>query len=235
MKTLFMCIFVLVCHNCESQELNVMRIFDSVICSKTCELNSLERLHVVCPKELELPVSLALDHFPNLQAKKILFKQKRIKTTMTARPTLGSLLFSKRSNRTYVIRINCSAKDSVIQLYHIPFNAKIGLLAHEFSHFTDYQSRSFFGVLGRGFSYFSKSGKERFEKEIDYKTIEHGLGWQLYDWADFIQHHSIATSSYKKFKSEIYLLPHEIEERINNYFPNNSRIGSPVIAPLRCK
>lgn len=211
--------FVFICHLTFAQEIPEQRFFDSLSYLQTSEMNSLIKFQVDCPKELELPISIALDYFPDLQAKKIMFRQKRIKTTMNARPTFGSLLFSKRAERTYIVRINSDTKDSVIQLNSIPFNAKIGLFAHEFTHFTDYQSLSLFGIMGRGFSYFTKKGKERFEKEIDHKTIEHGLGWQLYDWSDFVLNHSNATANYKQFKSEIYLTPDEIEEVINRLFP----------------
>lgn len=211
--------FLLICQLIICQELHEQHFFDSVYYSQTSRSNSLTKFKVNCPKELELPLSITLDHFPDLHAKKILIKERRINTTMNARPTFGSLLFAKRINRTYVVRINTSSKDSVIRLAEIPFNAKIGLFAHEFTHFTDYQSLSFFGVLGRGFSYLSKKSKAKFEKEIDQKTIERGLGWQLYDWSDYVLNRSNASTGYKEFKSETYMTPNEIKESILRLLP----------------
>jgi len=101
--------------------------------------------------------------------------------------------------------------DSVILLSTVPFNARVGLFGHELAHFADYNSRSFFGVLGRMFAYSNKKGKEKFEKEIDSLTIERGLGWQLYDWSDFVLNHSNGSVSYKEFKRQIYLEPEEIK------------------------
>lgn len=166
------------------------------------------------PKNFELPFLVALSYFPDLIGKNIIFKSRNINTTLNARPNFSSLLFSKKQNRTYVIRINNSFKDSIISLNNVPFNAQVGVFAHELSHFTDYNSRSFFGIIGRGFAYFSKKSKAKFEKEIDAKTIERGLGWQLYAWSEYIQNQSNATVNYKEFKRNIYLTPVEILEAI---------------------
>jgi hypothetical protein len=201
------------------QDFHEQYFFDSTYYTNNTQSHSLTKFNINCPKELELPLSITLDHFPDLQAKKILIKERRIKTTMNARPTFGSLLFAKRTNRTYVVRINTSSKDSVIRIAAIPFNAKIGLFAHEFSHFTDYQTLSFFGVIGRGFSYLSKKSKMQFEKEIDQKTIERGLGWQLYDWSDYVLNRSNASTAYKQFKAETYMTPNDIKRSILRLFP----------------
>jgi hypothetical protein len=162
-----------------------------------------------------LSVLIALSFFPELSDSKIIFKGKEIKTTLNARPTISSLLFSKKSNRTYVIRINTNKSDSIISFNNIPFNAKIGLFAHEFSHFSDYQSRSLFGIIARGVSYSSKKTKAKFEKEIDLNTINRGLGWQLFDWSNYVQNESNATFKYKQFKMNIYLSPEDILKTIN--------------------
>ena len=160
--------------------------------------------------ENEIEIRLALSYFPELKCKEINFKERKIKTTLNARPTIGSLIFTKRNNRTYVIRINTHKSDSIISLNDIPFEAKIGLFAHEFSHFLDYQSRSIFGIIARGLSYSSKKSKAKFEKEIDLQTIKKGLGWQLYDWSNYVQTESCATYKYKKFKLNTYMTPLEI-------------------------
>lgn len=49
-------------------------------------------------------------------------------------------------------------------------------------------------------------------------TINHGLGWQLYDWASYAMYdNSIATDEYKKFKMHTYLNPKEIIGYIQHY------------------
>ena len=215
MRISFYLIPFLVCLNSMAQN-NFSRKIDSCnydirklsIDSDSCNLYN-------CPKTDEMSVLIALSFFPELSGRKIIFKGKEIKTTLNARPTISSLLFSKKSNRTYVIRINTNKSDSIISLSEIPFNAKIGLFAHEFSHFSDYQSRSLFGIIARGISYSSKKTKAKFEKEIDLNTINRGLGWQLFDWSNYVQNESNATFKYKEFKMNIYLSPEDILKTIN--------------------
>ena len=164
------------------------------------------------PKEHSLSFYTAISHYPELKETYISFKRARIKTTLNARPTVASLLFRKRNNRRYVIRINSKERDSLILLDQVPFNARIGLFGHELAHFADYNERSFGGVLKRMMSYTTKKGKERYEKEIDQKTIDAGLGWQLYDWSHFVLYRSNGNFRYKEYKSIVYLEPEEIIE-----------------------
>lgn len=161
-------------------------------------------------KEYELETLIALSHFPQLMNTRITFKQAKIKTTMNARPSFGSLLIRKRTKRNYIIRINKQEKDSIVLFHSIPFDAKIGVIGHELAHLVDYNTRSFFGVLQRLGAYTSKNKKAEFEKEIDLITIRQGLGWPLYKWSHYVLKDSPATEAYKRFKSATYLTPEEI-------------------------
>ena len=193
-----------------------IRSFDSISCSTDEQFSPKIQL-VDCPNDLQLPIHIALSYFPDLTCKKIVFKSAKIATTMNARPTIGSLLFSKKENRVYVVRLNNQKRDSVISIQTIPFNGKIGIFGHEFCHFADYQTKSIGGVMSRGFAYLSAKKKAKFEKQIDRNTINRGLGWQLYDFENYVFEDSNATSAYKKFKQEIYLEPSEIIELIKEY------------------
>jgi len=169
------------------------------------------------PLRYAAPIYMALSHYPELDSSKIVFKYIKIKTTLNVRPTVFSMIFRKRSERKYVIRINNTLKDSVFLLNNsIPFNAMIGLFGHEFSHVIDYNSKNIFGVLSRLISYTNNNSKEKFEKGIDTITIKRGLGWQLYDWSYYVLEESIGTAKYKKFKRLIYLEPDEIKEIITS-------------------
>ena len=88
--------------------------------------------------EFEKTIYHTLAYFPELQKAHIKFKYGKISTTLNARPTIGSLFFRKRENRRYVVRINSAKKENCIQLSNVAYNAQIGVLAHEFSHFIDY-------------------------------------------------------------------------------------------------
>jgi hypothetical protein len=166
----------------------------------------------IVPKELEEAILHTLNFFPELSESKIRFKWQRIKTTMNARPTLGSVIFRKPLNYRYVVRINSREIDSVIQVKNIPFDALIGVFGHEFCHFIDYRTHKMSHLVKRAFDYGSKKRKETFEKEIDRMAISRGLGCHLYKWSTYVLFDSNAKASYKAFKRSTYLQPHEILE-----------------------
>lgn len=166
------------------------------------------------PARYELEILKALSYFPELKNVSISFKVQEIKTTLNTRPKVASLFFRRKCKRKYVVRIDESTAFEKVTLRDANFNGRIGVFGHEFCHIIDYSERGFFGILGRGFAYVSKKSKEKFEKEIDRKTIDRGLGWQLYDWSYYVLNESNGTEKYKEFKRLIYLETREIEEVI---------------------
>ena len=166
------------------------------------------------PPSIQLQLFTTLSYFPELDSSKIIFKSAQIKTTMNARPMILSCLLHSKKNRKYVIRINNKVCDSIIDFYQAPFNAQIGLMGHEFCHILDYNSMSIWKLLKLSISYKSKKGKIVLENKIDRMTISKGLGWQVYDWSDFVLNNSNASELYKNYKRRIYLKPNEIKEII---------------------
>lgn len=166
--------------------------------NSTCEKDSI-------PAHLEASFLKALEFYPELADQKIRFKNAKIKTTLNVRPTLKSLLFHKKENREYVIRINTSAKNEEILITDIPHNAKVGLFGHELAHIVDYKSLNTFQVMGRGIGYMFPGYHEAYEKHVDLLTVKAGLGQRLYDWASYIQEHPHVPENYKLFKQQFYL------------------------------
>ena len=189
--------------------LNAQERFDSVSC--VLEIDSLENIFGTNKEILEdykVSILKALSFYPELKMVRIKFKKAHLKTSLTTRPTFFSLLFRRKLNRTYVVRIDDDT--SKIRIKDAPFNAKIGVFGHEFAHIIDYSQRNIFGVIARGFSYLSKKKKEEFEKYIDYLTIQYHLKYQLYDWTVFVLNSPKGSEEYKLFKRRIYLEPNEI-------------------------
>jgi len=160
--------------------------------------------------EFETEIISALSYYPELDSTRIVFKEAKIKASLNARPTIGSLLFRKRANRKYVIRIKPNTGDSIATLDQVGFNGAVGVLGHELNHIIDYSERNFFQILGRLFNYTNKKGKRRYEGEIDRMTVEKGLGWQLYDWEDYVLNKSNAKAKYKAYKIAVYFSPEEL-------------------------
>lgn len=167
----------------------------------------------IIPK-FKLQCLVALSYFPSLKNTHIDFVYSNINTTMQCKPTVNSVI-KNNTNREYVITINNNASFEGVLLSEVPFNAQIGVIGHELSHIIDYESQNTKGIINRGFDYLSEDTKKEFEYYIDSLTITIGLGWQLYDWADFVLNKSKASSEYKDFKRRIYLTPEMILNQIN--------------------
>lgn len=188
-----------------------VRFFDSL--EYVSELDLLEEdfgTNKTIPENMKLEVLLTLSYFPELKNSQIKFKKGRIRTTLNARPTVFSVLFKNKENRKYIIRINKTRRDSMVTYNEVPFNAKIGLLSHEFTHFVDYKNKNIEEVAKRLMMYIGKENKRDYEHEIDSLVVARKLGWQLYDWSYFVLESSDASRDYKKFKKYTYLEPKEI-------------------------
>ncbi len=212
MKYFLLFLFSLLVFSAFPQANQNIRAFDTTyFVTKSDSLKKLSGNNKTILQPYEPAILIALSYFPELANTRIIFKYKKIKTTLNTRPTFWSVIFNKRANRKYIIRINNMNKDSLVLFDAVPFNAKIGLLGHEFSHIIDYSQKSIFGIIGRGWSYRNSKNKALFEKEIDSITISRGFGWQLYDWSKYVLEKSGAKKSYKAFKKNIYLEPEEIK------------------------
>lgn len=153
---------------------------------------------------------------PDLFDQKIKIKETKIGTTLNMRPTLWSLIFKKKSRRTYVLRINNNENFDGVLFDQVPFESQVGLLAHELMHVKDYLSRDFFGVAERGWQYLSRRGRIKFEGEIDQMVIDSGLSQFLFEWANYVLNDSDASDSYKDYKRAVYMTPVEIIEAMEN-------------------
>lgn len=144
--------------------------------------------------------------FADLHNCRIKIKNKKLKTTMAARPNFLSMLLGK-SQRQYIILVNKNEDFNGVHLKDVPSDARIGLFAHELMHIRDYESRKITGVMKRGYQYLSINGKRKVEHYTDSLTIAAGFGQYLYEWATFVLDDSNACDSYKEFKSSVYMSP----------------------------
>lgn len=161
--------------------------------------------NIVCPR------------FPELAHEQVVFRLKRIGTTMAARP---SFAFWKRK---YYVTINNHKGFDGIHFDEIPFNAQIGLIAHELCHILDYKYKTRFQLIKTGLQLLSRKGKMTFEKTIDLLTIYKGFGYQLKDWAQYAMFDGKATPEYKNFKKIHYLNPDQIDSIIKATYSDMGR------------
>ena len=158
----------------------------------------------------EKPTLIALSHYPELKGVKIIFVRKSLKMTAKSLPK-WTALFQSRKNRVYKIYINNNPerlKGALLE--DVPFDAQIGLIGHELGHIADYSRKGVFGLIAMGFQYCFVSGRSKIEKRVDKITIAHHLGWQLYNFDDFVFNRSKVSKSYKEYKSKVYYKPQEL-------------------------
>ncbi len=169
------------------------------------------------PEKYKVLFSIVCTRFPELANENIRFRLKNINTTMTARP---SLMFWKRK---YYITINNDDQFRGIHFDRIPFNAQVGLIAHEMCHILDYRHKSWWRLIQTGLGLLIDRHKIAYEKSIDLLTIKKGFGYQLKDWAQYAMFDGKATPEYKNFKKIHYLNPDQIDSIIKATYSDMGR------------
>jgi len=153
----------------------------------------------------------AINYYPELCERKIRVQYGSIKTSMAALPRIFSILY-KRDNRTYRIIINRNTKQLI---YDAPFDACVGVMGHELAHILDYSTKSGCRLTWIGVRYLGKNYRRKMERQTDLVTIERGLGWELYNFANFIKYEADIDEKYRNYKLDMYMNPEEIFEIIN--------------------
>jgi hypothetical protein len=167
----------------------------------------------ILPTELELECLVALSYFPELANVSIEFKwNNNLKSTMKMMPSITSFFFRKKMK--YVVHINQNATYTNLSLQELTFNAKVGWLGHELGHVIQCTQKSRMGVLWMGISQVSKKFVRKHERETDMITIEHGLGYALYEGMHYTFNQPDIHPNYIKGLKENYLSLEEILEEV---------------------
>ena len=169
----------------------------------------------VTDNSIERAYLKALCFYPELKDVKIRIKYGRIKTSMAAIPKPSSLLFRKRTNRTYTIIINKKEKSDPARLVNMaPFNAQVGLFGHELAHILDYKEKSNCQMVGFAISYLNQKKRKQTEWKTDSITVAHGLGWQLYHFTHFVFNEADINPKYRKYKTKYYMKPEALYQMV---------------------
>ncbi|MBI4646639.1 MAG: hypothetical protein HY738_08635 [Bacteroidia bacterium] len=176
-------------------------------------LDSIYGNYKIIPEDLNLEIISALSFYPELKDTHIKFKHKRfqVRATMKAGPR-SYFIFQKRQNRSYIIHINNNkGLRKGLDINQLSFNALTGLLGHELGHIYDYSDQSAVSVIWFGIKYtISKKYIKKTEYATDMIAIEHGLGYAIYEFKDYLLSGSKATEKYRKKIKKYYMQPDEI-------------------------
>lgn len=186
------------------------------------------------PEEFELQILIALTHYPELKNVKINFAVKKSFAPLSAMPFLPSLIpFYPERKYRIVISNSSTLEMERILLKNLPINAQIGVIGHELAHVVDYNQKSLTELIAVALNYgINPAYHAWFEKSTDLRTIEHGLGWELYDYSKYVRTIFGNEDLEVNLSDDFYLHYNEIllemekSELYNLYFQPNSRISN---------
>lgn len=163
------------------------------------------------PEGFELQTLLALQHYPELRNTHIEFIVKKAFIPLASRPTIFSLI-RKRDKRTYRVIISDESLPQMesVLLKNLPFNAQVAIIGHELAHAADYQTMNNTRLMWTGILYFWGPFRASMEKGTDLRTIEHGLGWPLLEYAEYVREVSGISERQTNFMDKFYMNPDEI-------------------------
>lgn len=180
------------------------------------------------PEEIKKQALIALSYYPELADTRIKFRFRKRRIPLTSRPRILNV-FLPKGLRSYIITISTSSTDllSPILFQKLPYNAQIGVLGHEISHITQYKMMTSFQLIGLGFKISNADFADSFEFETDKRTIEHGLGFQLLEWSEYVREvlnikqwhgaNSKLSTAFAVAEKQRYMDPKTIKSHMNKY------------------
>ena len=173
----------------------------------------------VLPEGYEKAAILALAHYPQLKEVPIVFELNTESAPMEATFQYWSLLGI--GDRKYRIRLNIARNvgyDEIL-MYSLPFDAQIGILAHELGHVVYYEKLNLFQIIKWALLYLVDDNfRSTHESTTDLMPIYHGLGWQIYNYAYYLSHNEATRDWYQRFGSafidKFYMTHEEIKTRM---------------------
>lgn len=127
-------------------------------------------------------------------------------------------LLGPRKNRRYRVLLN-DVKNSYfdpILLRSLPFDAQVGILAHELGHIVYYHDLNVLEFGKWGLKYLHDDGfRATHERTTDLMPLYHGLGSQIWQYAWFVRNDSTCQELYqegKDFLDTYYMTDEELRE-----------------------
>lgn len=168
----------------------------------------------IIPPELQTECLAALSFYPELKNTAIEFRYGHLKSTMSSKPKM-STIFKRDEKRKYLILIQKSdSLKTSLQISELSFNSLVGWIGHELGHIVHYSHKTGAGIIFTGIKYAFPGYRKKMERFTDEITIQHNLGFALYEGTDYALNHSHITAAYKMRLQKFYLQPSEIIERI---------------------
>ena len=148
--------------------------------------------------------------FDNIKIKK---KKQLIPLTTVPNPIN---LFRHKKNWSYTIKISTKTIPilSPILFDSLTLEGKLGVLAHELSHVSDFHIHNKGYMIKAFFWHLNPRKIDLFEYNTDFICINHGMGYQLLAWSMDTSILNRKGTMKPSFKNERYMFPATIKEYI---------------------
>ena len=192
--------------------------FVDTLANHSYDLDSLKRIigaNKGLPQGYELAGAIAYSAYPELKDVEIDMVFTNGGAPMESRPEIKTL-FGLRKNRRYLILLNDERPSyfEPILLRSLPFDAQVGVLAHELGHIVYYEQLNTLQFGKWGINYLRNDDfRAKHERSTDLMPVYHGLGSQIYQYAYFVRKDPTCQAFYeedKDFMDKYYMTDEEL-------------------------
>lgn len=174
------------------------------------------------PKGFEIAAAIAYSAYPQLKEVAIDMILTQDGAPMESNFDVWSL-FGPGKHRQYRILLNDAENTffDPILLRSLPFDAQVGILAHELGHVVYYHDLNLFQIGKWGLKYLTDDTfRATHERTTDLMPVYHGLGSQIYQYAYFVRKDPSCRAFYEKGKSFMdtyYMTDDELLQVLHKY------------------
>ncbi len=173
------------------------------------------------PKGFEVAAAIAYTAFPQLKDVHIDMVLTNDGVPMESNFDIWSL-FGPGKNRRYRILLNDNRNSTnPILLRALPFDAQVGILAHELGHVVYYHQLNLFQIGKWGLNYLRNDAfQATHERSTDLMPVYHGLGSQIYQYAYYVRYDPSCRAFYERhghWMDKYYMTDQELLEAMERY------------------
>lgn len=128
--------------------------------------------------------AIALPYFKEIEGVRLILRERKQVIPLTTIPSFFNIF---RPKRNWIVRVNVSTGTmkflEPILVKNMPDSAAIGVIGHELSHVTDFNTHKASYILKVFFWHVSPRKMDKFEFETDHIAIKAGFGKYLRAWS----------------------------------------------------
>lgn len=201
----------------------VVHTFDDSLANTKYDLDSIRQIigdNKGLPEGFEVAAAIAYSAYPELKDATIDMILTPDGAPMEATVDITSL-FVPWKKRRYRILLNNGRQSffDPILLRALPFDAQVGILAHELGHIAYYDKLNLLQFGKWGLMYLrSEEFRIIHERTTDLMPVYHGLGAQIYQYAYYVRYDPSCQAFYqveKDFMDSYYMTDKELHEELN--------------------